>query len=53
MHMSQTYTMHNKEVVRRDINMLVIILHQLPSSLFTCDFTQYPDFGYVMQFDLT
>jgi len=53
MHLSQSYTMHSKEEVHRDISTLVIILHHLPSSSVTCDFTQYPEFGYVIQFDLT
>jgi len=51
--MSHSYTMHSKEEVHRDISKLVIILHHLPPSSLTCDFTQCPEFGYVMQFDLT
>jgi len=46
--MSQSYIMHGNEEVHRDISTLVIILHHLPSSSVTCDFTQYPKFGYVM-----
>jgi hypothetical protein len=53
MHKSQSYTMHSKVEVRRDVSTTVIILHHLPSSSVTCDFTQYPEFGYVIQFDLT
>ena len=49
MHISQSYIMHSKEAVHRDINRLVIILHLLPSSSVTCE----PQVRYVMQFHLT
>jgi len=53
MHVSHSYTMHSKEEVHSDTNRVAIIWHHLPSSSVTCDFTQYPEFGNVMQFDLT
>jgi len=52
MHMSQSYIMHNKKEVHRDMNRLAIILHHLASSSVTCDFTQYPEFGMSCSFIL-